>query len=100
MDLYKALWTRIGGRPWTYIARDIYHKLEYLILVSLFIGGYAVGQSELVSWKWFLVVMAAYTIGYIHGHFFWGSEYIPDQIANGVKGEKSNTNIARSSKGS
>jgi hypothetical protein len=44
--------------------------------------------------------MAAYTIGYIHGHFFWGSEYIPDQIANGVKGEKSNTNIARSSKGS
>jgi hypothetical protein len=88
MDLYKALWTRIGGRPWTYIARDIYHKLEYLILVSLFIGGYAVGQSGLVSWKWFLVIMAAYTIGYIHGHFFWGKEYIPDQGLNQTKGKE------------
>ncbi len=79
MDLYKELWSRIGGRPWTYIARDVYHKLEYLILVNLFIGGYALGKSELVSFKWFLVIMAAYTIGYIHGHFFWGKAYIPNQ---------------------
>lgn len=79
MSLYKAFWSRIGGRPWTYIARDIYHKLEYLILVSIFIGGFALGWSGLVSWKWFLVIMAAYTIGYIHGHFFWGTEYKPNQ---------------------
>ena len=77
--VYHFLWSKFGGRPWTYIARDIYHKLEYLILVSLFIGGYAVGKSGLVSWKWFLVTMASYTIGYIHGHFFWGKEYIPGQ---------------------
>jgi hypothetical protein len=88
MDIYKALWTRVGGRPWTYIARDIYHRLEYLILVSLFIGGYAVGKSGLVSWKWFLVIMAAYTIGYIHGHFFWGKEYIPDQGLNQTTGKE------------
>ena len=79
MNIYKALWSRIGGRPWTYIARDIYHKLEYIWLVSLFVGGFAVGMSGLVSWKWLLVIMAAYTIGYIHGHFFWGKEYIPNQ---------------------
>ncbi len=79
MDFYKALWSKIGGRPWTYIARDIYHKVEYLWLVGLFIGGFAVGYSGLASWKWFLVIMAAYTIGYIHGHFFWGKEYIPNE---------------------
>jgi len=79
MDFYKALWSKIGGRPGTFIARDIYHKLEYFILVSLFIGGYAAGHSRLIGWKWFLVIMAAYTTGYIHGHFFWGKEYIPNQ---------------------
>ncbi len=82
MDFYRMLWSRIGGRPWTYISRDIYHRVEYFVLVSLFIGGYAVGQSSLVNWKWFLVVMGAYTIGYIHGHFFWGKEYVPGQRGN------------------
>ena len=76
---YEWLWTRIGGRPWTYIARDIYHKIEYLALVSIFIGGFALGYSGLVSWKWLLVIMSAYTIGYIHGHFFWGTKYKPGQ---------------------
>jgi len=79
MDFYKVLWSRIGGRPWTYIARDIYHRVEYLVLVCLFIGGYAVGQSHLAGWKWFLVIISAYTMGYIHGHFFWGKDYIPGQ---------------------
>jgi len=78
-NLYRWLWTRIGGRPWTYISRDIYHELEYLVLVSIFIGGFWLGRSELVSWKWFLVILAAYTIGYIHGHSFWGTKYIPNQ---------------------
>jgi len=78
-NLYRWFWTRIGGRPWTYISRDIYHELEYLILVSIFIGGFWLGRSELVSWKWFLVILVAYTIGYIHGHFFWGTKYIPNQ---------------------
>lgn len=78
-DPYKKLWSLVGGRPWTYISRDIYHKVEYLILVSLFAGGYFLGRSGLVSWKWFLVIMAGYTIGFIHGHFFWGNKYIESQ---------------------
>lgn len=77
--LYKKMWSLIGGRPWTYISRDIYHKFEYLILVSLFVGGFALGQSGLVSWKWLLVLMSTYTIGFIHGHFFWGTNYVPGQ---------------------
>jgi hypothetical protein len=79
MDLYKWLWSHVGGRPWTYISRDIYHNVEYLILVSLFVGGFALAKSDLVSWKWFMVIMAAYTIGFMHGHFFWGTKYIPGQ---------------------
>jgi hypothetical protein len=59
--------------------------VEYLILVSLVLVGYAIGQTGLVNWKWFLVNMAAYTVGYIHGHFFWGKDYLPDQKANGAK---------------
>ncbi|MBN1367942.1 MAG: hypothetical protein JW967_08450 [Dehalococcoidales bacterium] len=82
MDFYKAIWSHVGGRPWTYIARDIYHRLEYLILVSLFIAGYALGYSGITTWKWLMVILSAYTIGYIHGHFFWGSEYIPGQKGN------------------
>ena len=76
---YKKLWSLIGGRPWTYISRDIYHKVEYLVLVTLFSGGYYVGYNQLVSWKWFLVLVAVYTIGFVHGHFFWGRDYIENQ---------------------
>lgn len=75
-DPYEFLWSRVGGRPWTYISRDIYHKGEYVVLVSLFTGGFFLGLSGLVSWKWFLVLMGVYTIGFIHGHFFWGKKYI------------------------
>ena len=78
-DLCKKLWSLIGGRPWTYISRDVYHKVEYLVLVSLFTGGYFLGWSDLISWRWFLVLMVAYTIGFIHGHFFWGKEYTPEE---------------------
>ena len=76
---YKKIYTVIGGRPWTYITRDLYHKFEYIWLVGLFISGFAVGISGLVSWKWLLVITAAYTIGYIHGHSFWGTGYVENQ---------------------
>lgn len=76
---YKWWYSRIGGRPWTFISRDFYHKMEYLVLVSIFTGGYFVGGSELVSLKWFIIIMAVYTIGFIHGHFFWGKSYIPGE---------------------
>ena len=85
MDLYRELWSRLGGRPWTYIARDVYHKLEYFVLVGLLASGYSIGMNGLVSWKWFGVLVTAYTIGYIHGHFFWGKEYVPGQRAGDTR---------------
>jgi hypothetical protein len=85
MDLYRELWSRFGGRPWTYIARDIYHKVEYLVLVTVLLAGYVIGRNEMVSWRWFLALLGAYSCGYIHGHFFWGKEYVPGQKAEEPK---------------
>jgi len=76
---YKKLWSLIGGRPWTYISRDVYHKCEYVILVSLFTGGFFLGYLEIVSVKWFIIIMIVYSVGFIHGHFFWGKDYIENQ---------------------
>lgn len=45
--LYRALWSRIGGRPWTYIVRDSYHRRPLFWLA------------------------AAAGIGLILGHLFW-----------------------------
>lgn len=49
--LYRMLWSRIGGRPWTYIIREWYHANPILVILGL--GG-------LATW-----------IGVILGHLFW-----------------------------
>ncbi len=46
-QFYRALWSRIGGRPWTYIIRDTYHQYPLLWLL-LFAG-----------------------LGILLGHLFW-----------------------------
>jgi len=75
-NLYKKLWSLVGGRPWTFISRDAWHKIEYVPIVLLFIGGYyfcKFGGDLLTTW-------IIFTIGYIFGHFFWGKEYEPNQL--------------------
>ena len=68
MNPYKWLWSKLGGRPWTFISRDIWHQLEYVPIVGLFIGGYYFGKlgGDLLS------AFIIFTIGYIAGNFFWG----------------------------
>jgi len=77
-NLYKALWSRIGGRPWTYILRDLWHKYEGLCIIALVVAGSLLGH-----WLWPLVfwLLLAFAGGYLAGHLFWGKEYIPDQQA-------------------
>ncbi len=53
--LYRALWSRMGSRPWTYIIRDSYHHKPLLWLA------------------------AAVTIGALLGHLFWGTPWVPGQ---------------------
>jgi hypothetical protein len=75
-NLYRRLWQTIGGRPWTYILRDIWHKYEGLCIIGTIIVGAALGH-----WLWPLVfwLLLVFALGYLSGHLFWGTRYIPGQ---------------------
>ena len=83
-DIYKKLWSLFGGRPWTYIYRDIWHKYEYFPQAQWFFTGvlivYVAEHWIIVPW-WVLILIfwIIYTYGYINGHFSWGTKYIPGQ---------------------
>lgn len=70
------MWTKIGGRPWTFILRDTWHRFEGLWLIGLVAAGAALGH-----WFWgqILWILLVFALGYIAGHLFWGNEYMPDQ---------------------
>jgi len=56
---YRWFWSRIGGRPWTFILRDSWHNRSFLwfcllLAISGFIGS---------SWKAIII--------FISTHFFW-----------------------------
>ena len=77
MNLYKWFWSRIGGRPWTFIIRDWWHKFEGLWIIGLVAcGAVASHYLGLVS---VLIGLVIFALGYIGGHLFWGKKYIPDQ---------------------
>jgi hypothetical protein len=75
-DIYRKLWQVIGGRPWSYIPRDIWHKYEGLCIIALVAVGAMMGH-----WLWPFVfwLLLVFALGYIAGHLFWGTKYIPDQ---------------------
>ena len=75
--LYRKLWTRIGGRPWTYIIRDCWHKLEWFWITGLV--GIGVWLGHAFDWKTILAGWLIFNIGYICGHLFWGTPYKPGQ---------------------
>jgi len=75
--IYKKLWSIIGGRPWTFISRDVWHKLEFFPIVGIAIINYYASRYIPEGWYW--VILASFTIGYICGHFFWGRQYVPNQ---------------------
>lgn len=76
MNLYKMLWSKIGGRPWTYIIRDTWHKFEGLWIIGLIAVGALLGHYLYEFVFWILLVFA---LGYIAGHLFWGKKWIEGQ---------------------
>ncbi len=80
---YEWWWSKLGGRPWTYIIRDTWHKLEGLWIIGLVAIGALLGHWLWDLIFWFLLVFA---LGYIAGHLFWGKEYIPGQKGKGSRG--------------
>jgi len=79
-NIYKWVWSHTTGRPFTYVLRDVYHKVEFIALVSLVFTGF--GLSYILDWDWMLIIMAAYSVGFIHGHIFWGTDYLDNQGGN------------------
>ena len=74
---YKWLWSHTTGRPFTYVWRDIYHQGEYIIQLLWFSAGVAVGIN--FGWKLAYIFWGIYTIGFIFGHFHWGTKWIKGQ---------------------
>lgn len=81
-NIYKKLWSLIGGRPWTYILRDIWHRFEWFPQMEWYAYGalthYAIEKFNLPWWVHFIPI-ALYTHGYIKGHIHWGTKYEPGQ---------------------
>ena len=77
MNPYKWIYTRIGGRPWTYILRDFYHKFEYLIIIGFFSIGYFI--RPYLTLREFYLVTGVGTFCFILGHLFWSTKWIEGQ---------------------
>lgn len=78
MSFYKMLWSKIGGRPWTFIMRDIYHEAEWVthfIWFSLGILVLSIFHDVCLAF----ILFGVYTFGYISGHLFWGKKWIKGQ---------------------
>lgn len=76
-NLYKELWSRIGGRKWTHILRDFAYQNPMLVL---FIGfGLGMGLNDYVDvsdiWKFFAGLLLA--------HLFWGTRWKKGQGIGG-----------------
>ncbi len=76
-SIYKKLWSIIGGRPWTWIYRDVWHKLEWFPQMQWLFTGVLI--YHFFGWRGIIAFCAVYTYGYIMGHFHWGKPYIENQ---------------------
>ena len=72
--LYKMLWSRIGGRQWSFIARDFWHNYEGLCILGLVAGGAV--ACHFFGLLWVLIALGIFMLGYVAGHLFWGKEWI------------------------
>ncbi len=75
--LYQKLWSLIGGRPWTFIWRDIYHSAPIVVQVVWFMIGVAIYQWQ--GWRGVAIFWPIYMLGFVGGHFHWGKGWIKGQ---------------------
>ena len=75
---YKwGLWRWIGGRPWTYIWRDIYHTAPIVIQALWFFIGVVIFLWQ--GWLGAGIFWSIYVFGFLEGHFHWGTKWIKGQ---------------------
>lgn len=72
-SLYRSLYRRLGGRPWTHISWDSLRAHPNWWVFGLGAGGIALGSAAQELWDWrvtfFLISFLA--IGYVLGHIYW-----------------------------
>jgi hypothetical protein len=67
--LYKTIYSRFGGRPWTHVIRA-----EYSSPIYWFVGGLAVGYVLSFDLGEILFLGG----GVLLGHFWWGGDHRPN----------------------
>ena len=67
-NLYRALWTRVGGKPWTEIIQED-QKKSPLVFLLVFAGlGILVGK---LAGKYWWQILLGFLLGILCGHFWW-----------------------------
>jgi len=79
MNPYKWLWSRIGGRKWTWIMRDFAYQNPFLLIMIAFALGIAL--HSLVEWNdvW------KFFAGLLLAHLFWGTKWRKGQGKGGKR---------------
>ena len=67
--IYTWLWTRIGGRPWTYIIQDHWKRYQFVWIVGLVTAGVWLGHNY--DWRSVITGWLIFSLGYLAGHLFW-----------------------------
>ena len=76
-NLYRWLWTKIGGRKWTHIMRDFAYQSPLLLLFLAF--GFGLWVRPYVDWDDLWKASLALLIG----HVLWGAKWIKGQGKKG-----------------
>ena len=66
--LYRLLWSRVGGRPWTDIVRDDQKKSPLVFLLIFFGFGILTGKA---AGKYWWQILIGFLVGILCGHFWW-----------------------------
>ena len=67
-NMYRARWTKVGGKPWTEIIRED-QKKSTLVFLLVFAGlGILVGK---LAGKYWWQILLGFLLGILCGHFWW-----------------------------
>jgi len=66
--LYRELWSRVGGKPWTDIIREDQKRSPLVFLVIFLSLGILAGK--LVGKYWWQMFIG-FLLGILCGHFWW-----------------------------
>ena len=77
MSIYKWIWSRTTGRPFTYVIRDARQKYPTPWMLGVMVVSIVIGHF---LWGWMLLVgFGILLVGILWGHLWWGTKWIPNQ---------------------